>query len=389
MRTGALRRVPPAGDPVDRAERAAALAEPDPERSLRAGLRGWLGAEQVDLFASGRAALRALLAWLAARSGRREVVIPAYCCFSVPAAAVAAGLRVRLVDVDACGRIDAAQLAALPLGDVAALVVANLFGIPEPIRALRAIAEPAGVVLVDDAAQALGGEDPEGRAGARGDVGLLSFGRGKPLSGLGGGALAWARRPEGFSAPAAPRPARRSAQLRALAWDAALHPAIFRWLAVLPGLHVGETRFDPHFETGAIGPAALVLAAARLPRFARLAEERARRAESLAAAIRAGSRFLPLVAPDAVRGVYPRLAVLAPDAERRAVALRRLTACGLGASAFYPSALGDVAALRPHLAGPPRQPGAEALARRMLTLPTHSGADAALCAAITRALAES
>jgi dTDP-4-amino-4,6-dideoxygalactose transaminase len=388
MKASSFRRVPPAGDAVDRAERAAAAAERDPGRALCDGLRAWLGAARVDLFASGRAALRELFAWLAARSGRREVVIPAYCCFSVPAAAVAAGLRVRLVDVDACGRIDATQLASLPLGDAAALVVANLFGIPEPVSALRAIAAGAGATLVDDAAQALGGEGPDGRAGARGDVGLLSFGRGKPLSGLGGGALAWAQAPHGFPAPALPAPARHGARLRALAFDLALRPAVFRWLAVMPGLHVGETRFEPRFATGAIDAASLALAAARLPRFVALAQERAGRALWLAEQIRARTPFVPLAAPAGVSAVFPRLTVLAPDSALRAAAIRRLEARGVGASGFYPSALGEIAALRPHLVGPARQPGADALAARVLTLPTHAGADARVQAAILRALSE-
>ena len=97
----AWRRLPPTGDPIDAGERRLALGLADPERTLREGLRAWLAVDEVQLHASGRAALRALLAALASRSGRREVVIPAYCCLSVPAAAVAAGLRVRLVDVDA------------------------------------------------------------------------------------------------------------------------------------------------------------------------------------------------------------------------------------------------------------------------------------------------
>jgi len=375
IRAGSWRRLPPTGDPISAAERSAARADLDPADSLCSGLRRELGVEEIHLFASGRAALRDLLVWLAARSGRREVVVPAYCCFSVPAAAVAAGLRVRLVDVDARGAIDAGRLAALPLENAAALVVANLFGIAEPIEPLRALAQRAGVALIDDAAQTLGAESSEGRVGARGDVGLLSFGRGKPLSGLGGGALAWPRRPQGFPAPGIPAPARRTAQLRALAYGAALRPEIFRWLAALPGLHVGETRFDPSFATGPIDGASLVLCAARFPRIGVLAKARAARAKALAALLREHTRFTPILAPPGARGVYPRLAVLAPDRATRTAALARLASAGVGASGFYPSALGEIAALRSFLEGASQQPGAEDLAGRILTLPTHAGAD--------------
>ena len=370
----AWRQLAPAGDPIDARERRAARRLVDPGQALRDGLRACLGAEEIQLYASGRAALRALLAGLANRSGRSEVVIPAYCCFSVPAAAVSAGLRVRLVDVDARGRIDAQALARLPLDGVAAIVVANLFGIPENVAPLRDLVARAGVALVDDAAQALGGEAPDGRAGARGDVGLLSFGRGKPLSGLGGGALVWPHRPIACSAPETPPPAHLAAQLRALAYAAALHPSVFRWLAALPGLHIGETLFEPDFVRGPIDGASLVLAAARLPHVATLGAQRAERAEALAAALRRRTRFVPLTAPAGTRAVHPRLAVLAPDAATRADALARLARAGLGASAFYPSALGEIRALQPHLCGPAQQPGAADFAARVFTLPTHAGA---------------
>ena len=385
----AARRLPPAGDPIDAQERRLALGMADPERALREGLHAWLGAGEIQLHASGRAALCALLAGLASRSGRREAVIPAYCCFSVPAAAVAAGLRVRLVDVDAHGRIDAEALAGLPLADAAAIVVGNLFGIPEPTSGVREIAARAGVALVDDAAQAFGAVAPDGRAGARGEAGLLSFGRGKPLSGLGGGALVWRQGPAPCAAPATPPPDRRRAAWRARAYAAALDPRVFRWLAALPGLHIGETRFEPAFERGAIDGASLVLAAARLAHAETLAAHRAQRAEALAAALRSRTRHAPLLAPPGVRAVYPRLAVLAPDAGARARALARLARAGLGASPFYPSALGAIPALRAQLVGPAAQAGAEAFAARVFTLPTHAGVDDAACERIVACLAES
>ncbi len=386
MNARGWRQLPPGGDPIGGNQRRLAREIVDPARRLREGLCERLGAEEIQFFASGRAALRAYLVGLADRTGRHEVVIPAYCCFSVPAAVVSAGLRVRLVDVDVHGRIDRQALAGLPLGDTAAVVVANLFGIPETITPLRELAARAGAEIVDDAAQALGGEATDGRAGGRGDVGLLSFGRGKPLSGLGGGALVLSRRGTTSAAPALPAPARGSAQLRALAYDAALHPSVFRWLAALPGLRIGETLFDPGFARGGIGGASLLLAAARLAQFETLAAARAERAETLAAALRSRTRFAPLTAAPGIRAVYPRLAVLAPDGASRDVALARLARAGLGASRFYPSALGAIPALKSHLCGPARQPGAEAFAARILTLPTHAGASEAVREAIAEHL---
>ena len=219
----------------------------------------------MTLHASGREAMRVAFRALAERSGRREVALPAYVCFSVPAAAVAAGLSVRLVDVDESGRLDAESLARLPLENVAAVVVANLFGLAEPVRDVLAIAQSAGVAVVDDAAQALGARSAEGPAGARGEVGVLSFGRAKPLSALGGGALAWTSAPpaRARACPVAAHPL--GAAVRALAYDAARWPPLLGLLARIPALGIGETVYDPDFAQGAISGPALSLARALLP----------------------------------------------------------------------------------------------------------------------------
>jgi dTDP-4-amino-4,6-dideoxygalactose transaminase len=381
-----LSRLPPAGSPIPAAELWALARGRDPERALREGLRALLGPLPVALCASGREALRLGLALLAKRSGREEVLVPAYTCYSVPAAVVAAGLRVRLVDVTPAGQVDREALRALPRERAAALVVTNLFGNPEPVDALRAELRADGVALVDDAAQALGARSPEGAPGTRGDLGLLSFGRGKPLSALGGGALVGTE--EGALEPALPAPRRSGALARALAYDLALRPAVFRWLAAIPALHVGETRFDPAFRRGGIDGASLCLAAAALPRFAAETEARRERALALAARLEAETRFVPLrAAPDAA-GVYPRLAVRAPSPAAREAALLALR--DAGASVFYPASLDAVEPLRPFLAGDAPCPGARELAARLLTLPTHAGlrpARARRVASALRALA--
>jgi dTDP-4-amino-4,6-dideoxygalactose transaminase len=362
----ALRHWPPGGEAYSASALWAALRTPDPEAELLGALRGLLG-RRATLHASGREAMRVAVARLAQRSGRDEIVVPAYTCFSIPASVVAAGLRVRLVDVTPDARIDGAALDALPLERAAALVIGNLFGVPEPATALRVRASSAGVALIDDAAQSLGARTPEGPAGARGDLGILSFGRGKPLCGLGGGAIVWPAAPELETPPT--RPDHGRALARALAYDVALEPAVFRWLASIPALGIGETRFDPAFATGPIDGASLCLAAIAQRSMERLGCERARRAESLAADIAAASAFSPIRAEAGTSGVYPRLAVVAPSAQARDRARTALR--HLGASGMYPDALDRVAPLRPHLAGDASCPVARELAARLLTLPTH------------------
>lgn len=364
-----LTRLPPGGSSIGMEARRSPLRVRDPGRVVREELRERLGSGDVTLHASGREALRVALVHLAERSGRREVIVPAYTCFSVPASAVAAGLRVRLVDVSPEGQIDHGALAKLPLERAAAVVVCNLLGVPEPVAPLRALLLSSGVALVDDAAQSIGARSPEGPVGGRGDVGLLSFGRGKPLSALGGGALAWpqdSNAPDG-PAPAAPR--RILALLRAAAYDLARVPWIFRILSDVPALGIGETVYAPDFRRGAIDGASLCLAAALLPRLDAQTRSRQLTAEQLARRALEDTRFTPLRSA-AGSGAYPRLGVIAPNRGARDAALAALAA--LGATVLYPSSLDRIERLRPHLVGPAECPGARDFASRLLTLPTHT-----------------
>jgi dTDP-4-amino-4,6-dideoxygalactose transaminase len=360
--------MPPVDGPIDVA-RVARRAERDVAAVLRASLAARFGARRVALLTSGREALRVAMRQLAARSGRDEVAIAAYTCWSVAAAAVAAGLRVRLVDVDARGWLDRAALRRVPWERTACAVVSNLFGVAEPLTPVAMLAHPAGAAVIDDAAQSPGAEACDGLAGARGDVGVLSFGRGKPIQALGGGALLWRDEALGFLEPPPPRGRPLLARARAHAWNAAQHATVFPWLAAVPALGVGRTVFDPAFARGAIGGDALVLAASALDQLAPRAERRAARARSMAADVAARTRFDPLRAPAGLRSTDPRLVLLAPDAQSRDRALARLAA--VGASPLYPTALDAVAALAPHRTDTDPCPGARRLAARLLTLPLH------------------
>jgi dTDP-4-amino-4,6-dideoxygalactose transaminase len=338
-----------------------------------------LPSQWLSLHSSGREALRVAFSQLATSTGRGEVIVPAYSCYSIPAAAVAAGLRVRLVDVDLAGQIDPESLRRVPLERAAALVIGNFFGVPEPVAAALELAHEAGVRVIDDAAQSLGGRSPEGPVGSRGDVGVLSFGRSKPLSALGGGALVWKHRPDPMAEdltlevaedPAAPSQ-RVGAMLRAAAYDLARVPAVLRALAAIPALGIGTTVYDPGFRQGPIQGASVALAAALLPQLDQMNRSRARRARAISERLVAETGFRPVVSRADEIGIYPRLALLAPHAAARDAALSSLG--WLGLTGMYPNTLDRVSALLPHIAGEVGCPGAHAFCSRLLTVPTHAG----------------
>ena len=350
-------------------------------------LESLLGRRPVALFRSGREALRVALRQLAEASGRDEVIIPAYCCYSVPAAAVAAGLRVRLVDVDSSARIDVQALRSLPLEGAAAIVVGNLFGLPEPIPGILELADTAGVVVVDDAAQSLGARDSDGPVGARTPVGILSFGRAKPLSALGGGALLWDGPNAPSERPDIPSGSRIGALAKAVGFQLSLSRFVFPVLAALPFLHVGESVFDDSFPGGAISRSSLVVASALIPELANLGPARALAAETLAQQIEAVTTFAPLLAPSGADGVYPRLALLAKGSGMRDAAVAQVRAVGAGASPMYPKSLDQIEPLQPHLIGDALCPGARDVATRLMTLRVPTSPESRLSQKVIAALA--
>ena len=164
-------------------------------QAIEGQIREDFGVSHAFLVSSGTAALTITLMALKARACRKgvrrnDVVIPAYTCFSVPAAVVKAGLRPVLCDVDSTSfDYDHDQLERT-LNDRTLCVVAHhLFGFPAAMSRLRTLCRAHGVVLVEDAAQAMGAESDGRRLGTLGDVGLFSLGRGKNITCGGGGII--------------------------------------------------------------------------------------------------------------------------------------------------------------------------------------------------------
>jgi hypothetical protein len=164
-----------------------------PERLLRAledGLREEFGVRHVFLVSSGKAALMVTLKALRSLSPRREVVTPAYTCFSVPAAIVHAGLRPAPCDIDpSTFDFDHALLERTLTDDTLCVIAHHLFGVPSAIDRIRALCEAQHIFVVEDAAQAMGTESGGRKLGTLGDVGIFSLGRGKNITCGSGGII--------------------------------------------------------------------------------------------------------------------------------------------------------------------------------------------------------
>lgn len=313
-----------------------------------------------------------------------EVVVPGYACPDLVAAARYAGLKPVLADigVDDPGYDIAALPAALSRNTVA-LVAINFLGIRERMPELRAALRPwPSIALIEDNAQWF--PEPAGGAGLVGDVAVLSFGRGKPVSLLGGGALllresfAAADAAAGLVAPAAGSD--RLLQPKIRAYNLLLQPALYALISrnpLLPAL--GRTVFKPLQGITALDPLRRALLPANVQLY--LARE-----ESAAAGIHAllpSGMDLPAQAGDR-RGRLLRYPVLCANLQERDALWDALRHAGLGATAMYRHALPEVQGVDAQVVVRSELKGARQFADRLLTLPTHAGVSSAVTAGIAR-----
>lgn len=157
--------------------------------ALGTALHALTGCRHAFALGTGRAALSVTLQAMRRLAPARDVVLlPAYTSYSVAAAAVHAGLLVRLYDLDPATLAPRMEDVTAQLDDrVLAVVACHLFGYPVPTGALRDLCHEAGAMLVDDAAQAMGARSADGLAGTTGDAGLFSLARGKNITAGDGG----------------------------------------------------------------------------------------------------------------------------------------------------------------------------------------------------------
>jgi dTDP-4-amino-4,6-dideoxygalactose transaminase len=376
-----FRLVPPAGAPLPvRAVLPAVVQRAGDPRVPGDAAGERLGVRHAVFLSSGRAALALLLDAMQQGPDRREVVVPAYTCFSVASAVARSGLTLRLCDVDpATLDFDLEALHRLDLGKALCIVPSSLYGLPSDLARLEPMARTAGALLVDDAAQTLGAALDGRPCGTFGDAGFYSLGRGKGITTMGGGILVTHREDLFGTIERAVRGLRCPsihevgvAFGSSLLYAGLLRPTRYWLVDRLPFLGLGGTHFDAQFPMAQLSAYQQRLALQLLPLVDGYNKTRRDHADHLRAGLEGVEgieipRPLPGASP-----VYLRFPVLARNAGHRARLLQRLGQAGIRASASYPTTIGDIPDIGRYLA--PDQapcPRARAIATRMLTLPTH------------------
>lgn len=203
-------------------------------------------------------ALALVAARLRARVEAPEVILPAYGCPDLVAAAIYAGCKPVLVDIaspeDPAICLDA--LTQVVGENTAAVVAVNFMGVRERLVEIKACL-PKHVLLIEDNAQWY----PELDEGVEllGDLTVNSFGRGKPASILGGGMLLIKESLLDFVQTDVHKLIADSGKgggfkqrLTTALYNQLLNPFCYFWLNRNPLLNIGATHYEPLEEVRAM-----------------------------------------------------------------------------------------------------------------------------------------
>ena len=346
---------------------------------FRRELKDYFGVKHCFLVSSGQAAFTLILLALKELSpGRDEVLIPAFSCYSVPASIVRAGLRIRLCDVRP-DRFDfeAAQVRAIPNARILAAVPTHLFGVPADVAGLRKLLPDPGVVIVEDAAQAMGEASEAGKLGTLGDVGFFSLGRGKAFSCVEGGVILTnrddiAERLNGIVTrlPGYGLASLLTLILKATALTVLTRPSLFWLPRSLPFLKLGETLFDPSVPIRRMSSFQAGLTRQWRRKLEQLRDARSRNVTRWMAVVGLGAHKESPFFNGRSLGL-PRLPLRIKDARAREALLRESARRGLGIMPVYPTSIAAIPELKGTF-GDAAFPVADRCARELVTLPTHA-----------------
>lgn len=157
----------------------------------------YIGAEHAVGVGNGTDAITIALRALGVLPGD-DVIVPSFSFFASAEAIPPIGARPVFCDIDPTTFNVTAETVerALTL-QTRAIVVVHLFGSPAPVDAIRALAAPLGVKVLEDSAQSVGarvgesasGDPGGGRVGALGDAATFSFFPSKNLGAFGDGGM--------------------------------------------------------------------------------------------------------------------------------------------------------------------------------------------------------
>ena len=341
----------------------------------------------TNYFQSGTQALqRALeIAKESRQTEQPEAIIPAYACPDLVSACVGAGIKPVLVDLSANTPFPETQsLEALIGQNTVAVILVNFLGLSPPDSLVESIRSKE-VLLVEDRAQ--GFIPPEKASVLTGDLVIFSFGKGKPVSLLGGGALLVSNAIERNGSSLTPAPHQESAavpglgyRLKVWAYNLVIKAYLYFWLLRIPGMNIGATEYKAPTAPSTLPDSKRALLADNIA----TQHHANHAAQSALYQLSLKYGFALLTEADLHQRLL-RFPLLMKDKASRDKMLDLLNRHGIGASAMYQKTLTEIEDVP--LAADQRAknfPVAGDFADRLITLPCHSGVSAAVLNQINR-----
>ena len=379
-------RIPPVGNPIS-------WRHPAPPPSLTAN------SEQCLFFQSGTAALAQALivAKSVSQTETPEVIVPAYACPDIVSASVYAGITPVLVDLEPDSPyMSLSAIEKATTSNTVAVIAINFLGIPERVAAIRSSLGNKQIFVIEDSAQWY--PDSEGDIPIsnlyQGDLVILSFGKGKPLSLMGGGALliktpklAESLEQELFLRDKNTQPKTDlKTKLLFSAYNIAISTYGYWLLELLPWIKLGETHYKKLEEIGTIDSNRLSLMSSNQQRY----QERLKTAQNTMANILSNGQQnvidLPKQCETFKNQRLLRYPILMRSSKARDKALSLMGRNGSGASPLYPTILSNIEGAKNHAKQSLPLGNAIDFASRLITLPTHDEVNGQHIASIQKAL---
>jgi dTDP-4-amino-4,6-dideoxygalactose transaminase len=378
-----FRAIPPVGHPLRFREIIKLLTENSKKGDF---LSKYYPVSACYPVSSGTAALTLALLSLKATSAKTEVVLPAYSCPSLVSAVVTAGLIPLLCDMEPHRfRLNLNGLDSITGPKTLCVMGVHLYGLPENMSRLIDLSRVKDFFIVEDAAQGFGNRfnELDRYCGTLGDLGVVSFGRGKPLSLLSGGSVLVNNKSlighvehVYQSLGETPQNPFFGSYLSLLFLYAIFFHPRTHWLPrSIPQLKLGETHFSLKFDVKKIGKGVMEFGEKVFPRFDEIRRSRLKLSMEYRCRIdkfREKFAFLPDISGDD-RSVLLRFPLVFKDAHSRDRVLSKLLESGLGASGSYPVPLNELEGASAYIANNRSAfPNSKAISQKILTLPLHS-----------------
>jgi dTDP-4-amino-4,6-dideoxygalactose transaminase len=167
------------------------LLDRDAVARFERAFAGYIGCSHAIAVGSGTTALYLCLAALSRmKSGRDEVMLPAYSVPTLIHAVRLAGLRPVYCDVaPETFNMDPASMYSAVTKRTLAIVPFHMFGFPCTLDRALKLGRERGIFIIEDACQALGATLAGKRVGSIGDAGFFSLCKGKIISTFRGGVV--------------------------------------------------------------------------------------------------------------------------------------------------------------------------------------------------------